>query len=166
MITGYCSQKEGNKKYALDTLLLFRDMLVNDSGVNPTDTAMVCVVSAASQLGMHDIGACVHGFVAKTIFTPKDDVFVGKGWRRILDALMLPWTTFLDMCRPEGTGDTSFKKFQLFTTTRSMDPIINFATKSNYMFTGQISVPIVFRGPNDAVARWCQEDGQGRKGKN
>ncbi|RYR20688.1 hypothetical protein Ahy_B03g065905 [Arachis hypogaea] len=33
----------------------------------------------------------------------------------------------------------------------AIDHIINSATKSNYMSAGQISVPIVFRGPNGAA---------------
>lgn len=33
-----------------------------------------------------------------------------------------------------------------------MDHIINSAAKTNYMSAGQISVPIVFRGPNGAAA--------------
>ncbi|KAL2482627.1 Pyruvate dehydrogenase E1 component subunit beta-1 [Forsythia ovata] len=35
---------------------------------------------------------------------------------------------------------------------QAIDHIINSAAKSNYMSTGQISVPIVFRGPNGAAA--------------
>ncbi|PHT34014.1 Pyruvate dehydrogenase E1 component subunit beta-1, mitochondrial [Capsicum baccatum] len=34
----------------------------------------------------------------------------------------------------------------------AIDHIINSTAKSNYMSAGQISVPIIFRGPNDAVA--------------
>ncbi|KAG5614324.1 hypothetical protein H5410_014148, partial [Solanum commersonii] len=33
----------------------------------------------------------------------------------------------------------------------AIDHIINSAAKSNYMYAGQISVPIVFRGPNGAA---------------
>ena len=36
---------------------------------------------------------------------------------------------------------------------QAIDHIINSADKSNYMSAGQISVPIVFRGPNGAAAR-------------
>ena len=35
---------------------------------------------------------------------------------------------------------------------QTIDHIINSAAKSNYMSAGQISVPIVFRGPNGAAA--------------
>lgn len=35
---------------------------------------------------------------------------------------------------------------------QALDHIINSAAKSNYMSAGQISVPIVFRGPNGAAA--------------
>ncbi|XP_050383093.1 pentatricopeptide repeat-containing protein At3g18970 [Argentina anserina] len=75
MITGYSSQRES----ARDALLLFRDMLDGDSGVKPTDTTMVCVLSAASHLGVMETGACVHGYVEKTIPAPDSDVFMGTG---------------------------------------------------------------------------------------
>ncbi|XP_028091384.1 pyruvate dehydrogenase E1 component subunit beta-1, mitochondrial-like [Camellia sinensis] len=39
-----------------------------------------------------------------------------------------------------------------FMLRAAIDHIINSAAKSNYMSTGQINVPIVFRGPNGAVA--------------
>lgn len=35
---------------------------------------------------------------------------------------------------------------------QAIDHIINSAAKSNYMSAGQLSVPIVFRGPNGAAA--------------
>lgn len=35
---------------------------------------------------------------------------------------------------------------------QAIDHIINSAAKSNYMSSGQIAVPIVFRGPNGAAA--------------
>ena len=35
---------------------------------------------------------------------------------------------------------------------QAIDHIINSAAKTNYMSAGQISVPIVFRGPNGAAA--------------
>ncbi|MED6179950.1 hypothetical protein PIB30_005750 [Stylosanthes scabra] len=79
MITGYCSMKEGNEDHAAVALSLFRNMLVDSSGVNPTDTTIVCVLSAASQLGIIDIGACIHGFARKTGYSPEDDVFIGTG---------------------------------------------------------------------------------------
>ena len=40
----------------------------------------------------------------------------------------------------------------LSSTLQAIDHIINSAAKSNYMSAGQISVPIVFRGPNGAAA--------------
>lgn len=82
MITGYCSLKQGNYKkhaLALDALSLFNDMLVDASGVRPTDTTLVCVLSAASQTGMLETGACIHGFVEKTMCDVEDDVFIGTG---------------------------------------------------------------------------------------
>lgn len=79
MITGYCSLKEGSKEYARKALILFHDMLVDPSGVKPTDTTIVCVLSAASQMVMLETGACLHGFTEKTMCTPEDDVFIGTG---------------------------------------------------------------------------------------
>ncbi|XP_062002710.1 pentatricopeptide repeat-containing protein At3g18970 [Rosa rugosa] len=75
MITGYSSQRESVR----DALLLFRDMLDGESGVKPTDTTMVCVLSAASQLGVLETGACVHGYVEKAMPAPDGDVFMGSG---------------------------------------------------------------------------------------
>ncbi|XP_061353663.1 pentatricopeptide repeat-containing protein At3g18970 [Gastrolobium bilobum] len=79
MITGFCSLKEGNKKYAVNALSLFNDMLADPSGVKPTDTTIVSVLSAASQIGMIETGACIHGFAEKTVCSPEDDVFIGTG---------------------------------------------------------------------------------------
>ncbi|KAK7324824.1 hypothetical protein VNO77_28694 [Canavalia gladiata] len=79
MITGYCSLKDGRKKYALNALSLFNDMLVDVSGVKPTDTTIVSVLSAVSQIGMLETGACIHGFAEKILCTPEDDVFIGTG---------------------------------------------------------------------------------------
>lgn len=41
---------------------------------------------------------------------------------------------------------------QFWCLLQAIDHIINSAAKSNYMSAGQISVPIVFRGPNGAAA--------------
>ncbi|XP_062172724.1 pyruvate dehydrogenase E1 component subunit beta-1, mitochondrial-like [Alnus glutinosa] len=43
--------------------------------------------------------------------------------------------------------------FLIHQLRRQLTVIINSAAKSNYMSAGQISVPIVFRGPNGAAAR-------------
>ena len=48
-----------------------------------------------------------------------------------------------------------FKYFyfnSIFLLLQAIDHIINSAAKMNYMSAGQISVPIVFRGPNGAAA--------------
>ncbi|KAK4370744.1 hypothetical protein RND71_010219 [Anisodus tanguticus] len=50
----------------------------------------------------------------------------------------------LDKYGPERVLDTPI--------TEAIDHIINSAAKANYMAAGQISVPIVFRGPNGAAA--------------
>lgn len=75
MITGYCSQKG----LACDALLLFRDMLDDVCGAKPTDTTIACILSAASQLGVLETGACVHGYMQKTICVPENDVFIRTG---------------------------------------------------------------------------------------
>ena len=41
---------------------------------------------------------------------------------------------------------------ELVTFLQAIDHIINSAAKMNYMSAGNISVPIVFRGPNGAAA--------------
>ncbi|XP_021281611.1 pentatricopeptide repeat-containing protein At3g18970 [Herrania umbratica] len=79
MIKGYCSQKERAKECCREALLLFRDMLNDVSGVKPTDTTMVCVLSACSRLGELYSGACIHGFIEKAFFRPENDVFIGTG---------------------------------------------------------------------------------------
>ncbi|KAG4121999.1 hypothetical protein ERO13_D11G240400v2 [Gossypium hirsutum] len=79
MIKGYTSQRERSKKCCREALVLFRDMLNDVSGQIPTDTTMVCVLSACSQLGEIYSGACVHGFIEKTIWVPESDVFIGTG---------------------------------------------------------------------------------------
>ncbi|KAJ7978110.1 Pentatricopeptide repeat [Quillaja saponaria] len=97
MITGYCSQRERSKEYARDALLLFRDMLIDVCGVKPTDTTMVCVLSAASQLGVLETGACVHGFIEKTVSVPVNDVFMG--------------TSLVDMYSKCGSLDSALSIF-------------------------------------------------------
>ncbi|KAK6915419.1 E motif [Dillenia turbinata] len=79
IMTGYCSQREAPYKYARKAIMLFKGMLllVDDRGVRPTDTTLVCVLSAASQLGVVETGASVHGFIEKTIHRPENDVFIG-----------------------------------------------------------------------------------------
>ncbi|XP_058749735.1 pentatricopeptide repeat-containing protein At3g18970-like [Vicia villosa] len=76
MIAGYCSVKDGNQKNAVDGLCLFKEML---SDVRPNDTTVVCLLSAASQLGMMEIGVCLHGFAVKMLCKVEDDVFIGTG---------------------------------------------------------------------------------------
>lgn len=82
MIAGYCSQSgKVAQRYARDSLELFRGMLVEstNSEVKPTDTTMVCLLSAASQLGVHETGSCVHAYIEKTIDSPENDLFIGTG---------------------------------------------------------------------------------------
>ncbi|TQD92954.1 hypothetical protein C1H46_021434 [Malus baccata] len=94
MITGYCSQRES----ARSALVLFGDMLDDVCGVKPTDTTMVCVLSAASQLGVLETGACVHGYVEKTMCVPDNDVFMGTG--------------LVDMYSKCGCVDSAFSVFK------------------------------------------------------
>ncbi|KAL6325716.1 hypothetical protein AAG906_024534 [Vitis piasezkii] len=79
MITGYCSQRGKVVCYARDALVLFRAMLVDACGVKPTDTTMVCVLSAASQLGVLETGVGVHGYIEKTVLAPANDVLLVLG---------------------------------------------------------------------------------------
>nr|GEV76482.1 pyruvate dehydrogenase E1 component subunit beta-1, mitochondrial [Tanacetum cinerariifolium] len=55
--------------------------------------------------------------------------------------------------RPPGINDLRICKvaYNLVLAVVSIDHIINFAAKSNYMSAGQINVPIVFRGPKVLV---------------
>ncbi|KAA8544915.1 hypothetical protein F0562_019690 [Nyssa sinensis] len=79
MISGHCSQRVRAKEHAYDALMLFRDMLVDAQEAKPTDTTIVCVLSAASQLGILETGICAHGYIEKTIYVPENDVFIGTG---------------------------------------------------------------------------------------
>ncbi|GLT74094.1 hypothetical protein SLA2020_459150 [Shorea laevis] len=79
MIRGYCSQREGAKECCSEALILFKEMLNDDCGVRPTDVTMVCILSASSQLGVLEAGACIHGRIEKTIYVPQNDVFIGTG---------------------------------------------------------------------------------------
>ncbi|CAD6342615.1 unnamed protein product [Miscanthus lutarioriparius] len=63
----------------------------------------------------------------------------------------------LDKYGPDRVLDTpiteaGFTGIGVGALTMAIDHIINSAAKSNYMSAGQISVPIVFRGPNGAAA--------------
>ncbi|KAE8659959.1 putative Light-inducible protein CPRF-2 [Hibiscus syriacus] len=70
---------ETAKKCCMEALVLFRDVLNDVSGQNPTYSTMVCVLSACSQLGELYSGACVHGFIERTICRRENDVFIGTG---------------------------------------------------------------------------------------
>ncbi|OMO96334.1 hypothetical protein COLO4_15348 [Corchorus olitorius] len=99
MIKGYCSQRKKAKKCCREALMLFTDMLSDVSGVKPTDTTMVSVLSACSQLGELYSGACIHGLIEKTIFSPENDVFIGTG--------------LVDMYAKCGCIDSAFYAFRL-----------------------------------------------------
>lgn len=71
MLKGYSSHKE----HAAEAVILFRDMLINET--KPTGTTVVCVLSAASRIEQLETGSCIHGFVEKTIQNPTQDVFIG-----------------------------------------------------------------------------------------
>ncbi|KAL6278807.1 hypothetical protein ACE6H2_022408 [Prunus campanulata] len=122
MITGYCSQRES----ARDALVLFGDMLDDVCGVKPTDTTMVCVLSAASQLGVLETGACVHGYIEKTIWVPHNDVFIGTGlvdmyskcgcvdgalsiFKRMKDKNILTWTAMATGLAIHGKGNEALE---------------------------------------------------------
>ncbi|KAL2925315.1 hypothetical protein RDABS01_033917 [Bienertia sinuspersici] len=77
LITGYSSQKHNSYENSLKALETFKNMLIDDSNLNPNGVTMVSVLSAVSQLGSAEIGSSVHGYVAKTIDIPEKDVYVG-----------------------------------------------------------------------------------------
>lgn len=81
MIGGYCSHKDKGNHNARKAMILFRRFSCcgGGDGVRPTDTTMVCVLSAIAQTGLLEIGSLVHGYIEKLGFTPGIDVFVGTG---------------------------------------------------------------------------------------
>ncbi|KAJ4893995.1 Pentatricopeptide repeat-containing protein [Raphanus sativus] len=79
MIGGYCSRKDKGNHNARKGMILFRRFSSCGDGVRPTDTTMVCVLSAISQMGLLEVGSLVHGYVEKLGFTPEVDVFIGTG---------------------------------------------------------------------------------------
>ncbi|CAG7877136.1 unnamed protein product [Brassica rapa] len=80
MIGGYYSHKDKGNHNARKGMILFRRFSCCGDGVSrPTDTTMVCVLSAISQMGLLEAGALVHGYIEKLGFTPEVDVFIGTG---------------------------------------------------------------------------------------
>ncbi|KAL1208735.1 Pentatricopeptide repeat-containing protein [Cardamine amara subsp. amara] len=79
MIGGYGSHKDKENYNARKAMILFRRFSCCGNGVRPTDTTMVCVLSAISQAGLLEIGCLVHGYIEKLGFTPEVDVFIGTG---------------------------------------------------------------------------------------
>ncbi|XP_010466028.1 PREDICTED: pentatricopeptide repeat-containing protein At3g18970-like [Camelina sativa] len=79
MIGGYCSHKDKGNHNARKAMVLFRRFTWCGNGVRPTDTTVVCVLSAVSQMGLLEIGCLVHGYIEKLGFTPQVDVFIGTG---------------------------------------------------------------------------------------
>lgn len=127
MIKGYCSQKVKSGEYACDAFVLFKDMLVDVvSGVRPNDTTMVCVLSAASQLGVLETGTCIHGYIEKTIYGPELDVFIGTGlvdlyskcgclqssmyvFKRMKEKNVLTWTAMATGLAIHGKGNEALE---------------------------------------------------------
>lgn len=126
MITGFSSQRGS----ARDALVLFRDMLDDTCGVKPTDTTMVCVLSAASQLGVLETGACVHGYIVKTMPAPDSDVFIGTGlvdmyakcgsvdgaltiFKRMKQKNVLTWTAMATGLAIHGKGSEALELLDL-----------------------------------------------------
>lgn len=122
MIKGYCSHRES----AREALVLFRGMLEGVFGVKPSDTTMVCILSAASQLGVLETGACVHGYIEKTISFPENDVFIGTGlidmyskcgclhsalsiFMKMEDKNVLTWTAMATGLAIHGKGNEALK---------------------------------------------------------
>uniref|UniRef100_A0A803KPQ3 Pentatricopeptide repeat-containing protein n=1 Tax=Chenopodium quinoa TaxID=63459 RepID=A0A803KPQ3_CHEQI len=75
---GYSSQKQNSHENSIKALVSFKEMMVaDDSDVKPNGMTMVCVLSTVSQLGSLESGCSVHGYIAKTIDAPENDVYVG-----------------------------------------------------------------------------------------
>ncbi|KAI9186543.1 hypothetical protein LWI28_018378 [Acer negundo] len=130
MITGYCSQSKKAKDCAFEAALLFKDMLVDVCGMKPTDTTMVCILSASSQLGVLEIGVCAHGYIEKTIYMPENDLFIGTGlvdmyskcgcldsalsiFRRMRDKNVLTWTAMVTGLAIHGRGKEAIRLLDL-----------------------------------------------------
>ncbi|KAK3200644.1 hypothetical protein Dsin_024059 [Dipteronia sinensis] len=115
MLTGYCSQSKKVKDFAFEALSLFKDMLVDVCGVKPTDTTMVCVLSASSQLGVLEFGACVHGYIEKTIYMPENDLFVVlyQFFDRMSDKNVLTWTAMVTGLAIHGRGKEAIRLLDL-----------------------------------------------------
>ncbi|KAK2644789.1 hypothetical protein Ddye_019984 [Dipteronia dyeriana] len=123
------SSKKAND-CAFEVLLLFKDMLIDVCGVKPTDPTMVCVPSASSQLDVLESGACVHGYIEKTIYMPDNDMFVGTGlvdmyskcgcldsalsiFRFMRDKNVLTWTTMITGLAIHGKGKEAIRFLDL-----------------------------------------------------
>ncbi|KAH7516179.1 hypothetical protein FEM48_Zijuj10G0108000 [Ziziphus jujuba var. spinosa] len=89
---------------------------------------MVCILSAASQLGVLETGACVHGYIEKTIPFPENDVFIGTGlidmylkcgrldsaltiFMRMEEKNVLIWTVMATGLAIHGKGKEALKLF-------------------------------------------------------
>ncbi|KAL9235122.1 hypothetical protein vseg_009914 [Gypsophila vaccaria] len=80
LITGYSSQERNCEENCVEALICFKKMVSDDGfDVEPSDRTLVCVLSAASQIGLLEIGSCVHGYVVKTVNGPGNDVYIGTG---------------------------------------------------------------------------------------
>lgn len=99
MIGGYCSHKDKGNLNARKAMILFRRFSCCGNGVRPTDTTMVCVLSAISQTGLLEIGSLVHGCIEKLGLTPEIDVFIG--------------TALVDMYSKCGCLNSAFSVFEL-----------------------------------------------------
>ncbi|GAB2256953.1 hypothetical protein Droror1_Dr00023012 [Drosera rotundifolia] len=130
LIKGYCSREMQQIDLGIvrKGYLVFKEML-EDGGreVVPTGTTMVCVLSAASGLGVLEIGASVHGYVEKTLYAAvEDDVYVGTGlvemyskcgdlgsalkvFRRMQEKNVLTWTTMITGLAAHGRGSEAME---------------------------------------------------------
>lgn len=97
LITGYSSQTRKPDENSVEAFVCFKDMLADESGVLPNGMTIVCVLSAVSQIGSLESGSCVHGYIAKTIDAPENDVYVG--------------TSLVDMYSKCGCLSTASKVF-------------------------------------------------------
>lgn len=130
VMTGYCSRDRKDKDCAFEAFMLFKSMLVDVCGAKPTDTTMVCVLSASAQLGVLQTGACVHGYIEKVMWSPENDVFVGTGlvdmyakcgclesalsiFRQMRNKNVLTWTAMLSGFAIHGKGEHAVRLLDL-----------------------------------------------------
>ncbi|GAB2277584.1 hypothetical protein Dimus_012293 [Dionaea muscipula] len=147
LIKGYCncSQEVSSDKNAREGYMLFKEMLADEGGVQPTDTTMVCVLSSASRLRLLEIGASLHGYVEKTIYAAEDDVYLGTAllemyskcgclgnaltlFHRMQEADVFTWTTMMTGLVAHGRGSEALDLLDEMTGSNIMPNVVTFTS--------------------------------------